>query len=140
MTCTIIPVKPQDEKHLKFLYRLLDERSAEVNIHHEKMPTYEDHVKFVQSEPYHAWYVICNDDGLLGSIYITKNDELGYFILKSQQRKGIATTAIKLLMERHKKKRYLANISPNNKAGIEFARSIGFKLIQHTYEYRSDPK
>ena len=59
----------------KFLYELLLQRKEIVNISHKKMPTYEEHVTFVKSEPYSKWYIIQIDDEKVGSIYLTKTED-----------------------------------------------------------------
>ena len=51
----LIPVSKSD---FRFLYDLLKERTSSTNISHKKMPTYKEHVKFVNSKPYAKWYVI----------------------------------------------------------------------------------
>ena len=44
----LIPVSKSD---IRFLYDLLKERNSSINISHRKMPTYKQHVKFVNSKP-----------------------------------------------------------------------------------------
>ena len=39
-----------EEIDYKFLYELLLQRKKLVNISHKKMPTYEEHVKFIESK------------------------------------------------------------------------------------------
>ena len=46
----------------RFLYLLLMERDPKTNISHRKMPTYNEHRKFIASKPYKAWYVIKVDN------------------------------------------------------------------------------
>ena len=38
-----------------FLFELLLQRSSKENISHKKMPTYEEHIKFIISKPYYKW-------------------------------------------------------------------------------------
>ena len=68
---------PINEKDYEFLYELLSERKQITFISHKKMPTYEEHVKFIESEPYSKWYIIQIDDKKIGSIYLTKENEIG---------------------------------------------------------------
>ena len=44
--------------------------------------------------------------------------------------------SIEMLMEKHPRERFLANINPANERSIEFFRSLGFVHIQNTYEKR----
>jgi RimJ/RimL family protein N-acetyltransferase len=117
-----------------FLYELLSEREPTANISHREMPTYENHIKFVMSKPYSKWYIIIYNKKKVGSIYLSKQDEIGIFIKKGMQEKGIGMKALKILMSTEPRKRFLANISPKNKKSIQFFKKNGFKLIQYTYE------
>lgn len=99
------------------------------------MPTYKEHQKFITSKPYKAWYVIYVGNTKAGSIYLSKQDEIGIFLLKRYHGKKIGQKALHLLMEMHPRKRYLANVSPKNALSAKFFKNNEFKLIQHTYEY-----
>ena len=123
-----------EETDYKFLYELLLQRKKIVNISHKKMPTYEEHVKFIESEPYSKWYIIQIDDKKIGSIYLTKENEIGIFLKESIQRRGIGSNALNELIDINPGLRYLANINPKNEKSIEFFKKSGFKLIQYTYE------
>ncbi len=118
-----------------FLYELLKERDSNVNISHKKMPTYDEHVKFVMSKPYSKWYVIQYDNQNIGSIYLSKQNEIGIFLIKKIQRKGIGQQVLEILMKKHPRQRFLANINPTNKKSIDFFIQNNFKLIQYTYEF-----
>ena len=118
----------------RFLYNLLEERDPQANISHRKMPTYHEHVLFVSSKPYSKWYVILCGTNKAGSIYITSQNEIGVFIKKSFQYKQIGSAALKKLIQKNPKKRYLANVNPKNKKSIRFFKNSGFKLIQYTFE------
>ena len=119
-----------------FLYDVLNERDPRVNISHKKMPSFAQHVKFVLSKPYSKWYVIVESEQDIGSIYLTKDNEIGIFIKKDDQGRGIGVKALKLLMEKNPRSRYLANINPKNKKSVQFFKNNGFNLIQHTYELK----
>lgn len=70
----------------------------------------------------------------IGSIYLTKMNEIGIFIKKDFQKSGIGQTTLDLLMKKNPRKRFLANVNPKNKKSISFFKRNGFKLIQYTYE------
>ena len=117
-----------------FLLNLLKERDPKANISHKKMPTYSEHVKFVKSKPYSKWYIIESSKIKVGSIYLSKNDEIGIFLKKTYQSKGIANKAVELLIQKNPRKRYLANVNPKNLNSIKFFKKNNFKLIQYTFE------
>lgn len=120
------------EEAAGILYDLLSERDIEkVGISHKRMPSYEEHIAFIRSEPYQAWYLI-EDAGYVGSIYLTRQREVGLFIFIEQQGKGYGRLAIELLRAKHPGK-LLANINPANCRSIRFFETLGFEHIQNTY-------
>jgi len=129
-----LKLKEVDEKDVQFLYNLLDERKPVTYISHKKMPTYEEHVNFVKSSPYSKWYIIEVDGERAGSIYLTKQNEIGIFLNEGLQEKGIGSNALNVLIGKNPDLRYLANINPENKKSIKFFKKLGFTLIQYTYE------
>ena len=54
------------------------------------------------------------DEKFTLSLYLSKNNEIGIFLKKIHHGKGIGSKALKLLIVKHPRKRYLANINPNN--------------------------
>ncbi len=127
-------LKPVSKSDYRFLYDLLMERNPKANISHKKMPTYNEHVSFVSAKPYSKWYVILYRVNKVGSIYLTSQNEIGIFIKKSFQNKQIGNIALRKLIQKNPKKRYLANVNPKNKKSIRFFKNSGFKLIQYTFE------
>jgi len=117
-----------------FLYDLLGQRNSIVNISHKKMPTCEEHIKFIKSKPYSKWYVIYNKDEKIGSIYLSKQNEIGIHLLKKYEKESIHLESIKKLMSLNSKIKFCANVSPKNKNYITLFKKLGFKMVQHTYE------
>jgi RimJ/RimL family protein N-acetyltransferase len=130
-----IQLKEVNNSDHEFLFELLKNRESDANISHKMMPNFDEHVKFVVSEPYSAWYIIIVNDKKLGSIYLSKQNEIGIFLINEMKGKGLGKIVLKLLMNRHPRSRYLANISPNNKQSLKFFEKNNFKLIQYTYEF-----
>ena len=126
------------EDDYRFLFNLLKERESFMNISHKKMPTFSEHVKFIRSKPYTKWYIIENGKKKVGSIYLSKQDEIGIFIKKNERQKDIGNSALELIMKKNPRERFLANINPKNKKSITFFQKNNFKLIQYTYEINSD--
>jgi RimJ/RimL family protein N-acetyltransferase len=115
------------------LFQILEEREPHQNISHLRMPTWQEHVAFVDSHPYTAWYLIAAN-GYAGTTYLSRNDEVGIFLHKEYR--GIGKQVVDALRKRHPRPRYLANINPNNYGSIAFFESMGFRHIQNTYESR----
>jgi RimJ/RimL family protein N-acetyltransferase len=123
------------EQTCRILYELLAERTADQSISHCSMPSYEQHVEFVNSVPYKAWYLIHNDDEIVGSIYLSKQREVGLFLFQKHAGKGYGAEALAQL-RKYWPGKMLANVSPRNSRSIEFFKDQGFKLIQETYALR----
>lgn len=129
-----IEIKSVKKNDSEFLYQLLLERDPIANISHKKMPSYEQHLKFLKSKPYSKWYIIWNNEQRIGSIYLTKQDEIGIVIKKEFQKGGIGKSALQLIINKNPRQRYLANVAINNNKSKRFFEKNDFKLIQHTYE------
>lgn len=121
----------------RLLYKLLEEREPRVNISHRAMPTWKQHLAFVARRPYVAWYLIKSGRDYVGAIYLTARNEIGVFILAQSRGLGLGPRAVRLLIGRHGRRRYLANINPRNGQSARTFRKMGFRLIQQTYELRT---
>jgi len=132
MVTVILKAVKNDD--IEFLYQLLKQRDFRVNISHKKLPNFSKHEKFVLSKPYKKWYIIISNKKKIGSIYLTNQDEIGLFLIKEVHNRGIGSKALDMLMVKHPKKRFLANVSPLNLQSQKFFKKHGFKLIQYTYE------
>ena len=131
---SLISLRTVRDSDGEFLFELLKERDPRANISHKKMPSYDEHIKFIKSKPYTRWYIILKSKERVGSIYLSKNDEIGLFLSKEYQKKNIGNTALVELIRKNPRKRYLANVNPKNKKSSTFFKKNNFKLIQHTYE------
>jgi len=117
-----------------FLYELLKNKNPNSNISHKKIPSYDEHVEFVMSKPYTNWYIIECDKKNVGTIYLSKQDEIGISINNDYEYDQIVKTALKLLMKLNPRKRYLANVSPNDVRSQEFLLKNGFTGLENIYE------
>jgi len=67
----IIPTETQTG----ITYDLLLQRRHSIS--HGFTPVFEDHVKFVNSNPYRAWYLAMNNQKAVGTFYISKENTIG---------------------------------------------------------------
>jgi len=116
------------------LYQLLEERPPAANINHRGMPSLDEHRRFVASQPYVAWYLIADQDEVVGAVYLTPADEIGVFVFKEYHGWGHARRAIGALVKAHPRERYLANIAPGNGPSLNLFKKFDFVHIQETYE------
>ena len=133
-----IELKEVSDDDIIFLYDLLEKRNPEENISHTHMPNFEGHREFVLSKPYTNWYIIKKNNEKIGSIYLSKRDEIGVSILDSFEFDEIAKSSFKLLMELNPRKRYLANVSPKNKISQRFLEKNGFVGLEYVYELKNN--
>jgi len=90
----------------------------------------------MQAHPYRFWYLIMANKHPIGAIYLSHRDEIGIFIFYAYRGAGFGPEAIRQLMYKHPRKRFLANIAPRNAASILLFRRLGFTHLQNTYEYQ----
>jgi RimJ/RimL family protein N-acetyltransferase len=121
----------------KLLYQLLEERDMHVNISHRRMPTWKEHIRFIARRPYDFWYLIKSEQYYVGAIYLTSMSEIGIGILLQWRGRGFGPAAIKALMRKHPRDRFLANINPKNVKSIGMFQDMGFHIIQQTFELRN---
>lgn len=147
MSIALISVYSSDqmmqEYYNIFLYGLLAEREPYQNISHKEMPTFENHVKFVKSKPYKEWFVIYDTEQKkrVGSVYLSKENEIGVFISKNQRKRGFARKAVLQTMEYfYHVKHIKANIAPTNSPSICFFVNMGFKYDGALLVETAEPK
>lgn len=125
-----------DENRYQVLLNLLATRKPRQAISHKAMPSWEQHVEFVDSRPFAAWYFIEDADDkacrYVGACYLTTRREVGLFLFPSRQGKGWGRRALEELRRLHPGP-LLANIAPRNTESADFFMDAGFRKIQETY-------
>ena len=129
-----IKLKPVTKNDALFLYELLKTKDPIANISHKKMPSYDEHVNFILSNPYTIWYIIEYEGKKIGSVYLSKHDEIGIYLVDNSLYDKIGKSIIKLLIKNNPRKRYLAKVSPQNKKLQNFFVNNGFTSLEYTYE------
>ena len=122
------------ENDALFLYELLKTRDSLANISHKKMPSYDEHVNFILSNPYAIWYIIEYEGKKIGFVYLSKHDEIGISLVDNSLYDKIGKSIIKLLIKNNPRKHYLAKVSPRNKKLQNFFVNNGFTGLEYTYE------
>ena len=131
-----IKLKQVTKNDMLFLHELLKNKDPNASISHKKMPSYDEHVEFVMSKPYTNWYIIKYDKKNVGSIYLSKQDEIGISINTDYEYDQIVKSALKLLMKLNRRKRYLANVGPKGVKSQEFLLKNGFTSLEYVYEIK----
>ena len=139
---TLVSVHRARTKAVPVLYQLLKERPEYARISHKKMPTLNEHEKFVRSHPFYEWYLIRKSNCYVGELQVTRLNEIGISILKRYQGQGFAEAALKLFVESHQPlhdkpavrvKAWLANVAPDNEDSKKFFSRMGFVKVQETF-------
>ena len=131
-----VKLKQVTKNDALFLYEILKNKDPNANISHKKMPSYDEHVEFVMSKPYTNWYIIEYDKKNVGTIYLSKQDEIGISINNDYEYAQIVKPALKLLMKLNQRKRYLANTNPKDVRAQEFLLKNGFTSLENVYEMK----
>lgn len=127
------------EKHIhQLLYKLLTERTTQQSISHTKMPTLGNHIKFIRKKPYKEWWMVYIQEHIVGSLYVTHQNEIGLFLFKKHQKKNYGSKILEKLFNLYPRTKFLANINPLNENSIKFFNKHNFTLIreditQNTY-------
>ena len=129
-----IKLKPVTKNDALFLYELLKTKDPIANISHKKMPSYDEHVNFILSNPYAIWYIIEYEGKKIGSVYLSKHDEIGISLIDNSLYDKIGKSIIKLLIKNNPRKHYLAKVSPRNKKLQNFFVNNDFTGLEYTYE------
>lgn len=145
----LVPVHDEQgvasDRMVEWLYELLREREDEhQNNISFKLPEFDEHIRFVQSNPYRYWYLIEAPApmGLVGYISATRRNEIGIVLKRTARRRGYGGAALQQFIDTHKplpaipserSGRWLANINPANEASKALFRSLGFSHIQETF-------
>jgi RimJ/RimL family protein N-acetyltransferase len=129
----LIDVYERPDCH-QILYDLLKERDETTNINHRELPEWWQHVKYVDSRPHDVWNFIEVEGQIVGSCYVTPDDEIGIFIFRAHQGKRYGPEAVRLLMWRTGKRNYKAHVNPRNERSASLFARLGFICKQHTYE------
>ena len=127
-----IHIRSVIDSDFRFLFNLLKERSSTENISHKKMPTYNEHKKFVKSKPYSSWYLVVHSNKKIGSVYLSKNAEIGIFLKKEFQAHDIGKKVLEMIIQKNPRKRYLANINPKNikfKPAINIIKKVTSRIL-----------
>ena len=121
------------ERNVGILYQLMKERDPSECISHRVMPTLDQHLQFVLGRPYRDWYIVNKFDHPVGAIYLSKENEIGIWILKEYRGQGCGAQAVSLMMQKYRGWRLKANVAPGNLNSHTLFRTLGFKQLQVTY-------
>ena len=113
-----------------FIYNLVSEfLKTDLSVTFLSMPSIEEFFKNKIKR-----YIISDGKESLGFVQILENNEVGYFLDKKFQNKGIGTECVELLMKINPRKRFFATINDKNKFSKKLIKKLGFKPKATIYE------
>lgn len=118
-------LRPVERSDYGFLYELLEKRPTQYNITHKWIPLYEQHVDFLESQPYSEHYIVEEDGKRIGQLYIRDNQFVGIHTLDNDEEK--------VLQMLDKDKDYQFEVSPRNKHFQAILKRNGYRLLHETY-------
>ena len=84
-----------------------------------------------------VFYLVYNNNKIVGLVTITDRNEIGYGIIEQFRRKNLAKDAIKELMIKEKRPYYWSLIDKNNEVSMKFIQSLGFVPRGIVYGYNT---
>ena len=113
-----------------FIYNLVSEfLKTDLSVTFLSMPSIEEFFKIKIKR-----YMISDGKEPLGFVQILENNEVGYFLDKKFQNKGIGTECVELLMKINPRERFFATINDKNEFSKKLIKKLGFKPKATIYE------
>ena len=69
--------------HKKILFDLFRKRDEGEKISAKKHQNFKEHCNFVENHPYRYWFLIWSGANYVGSLYVTKNNHIGVYLINS---------------------------------------------------------
>ena len=127
--------------HIKILFDILKKRSSNSNISHSKLPTLKEHKAFVYSKPYRFWFLIKRSEDTIGSVYITRYNEISIKLIKHNTKiyKDTLLLIIKNIkplkgIASKRNKSFLINVSAKDKKQTNLLSKLRLRKIQETFK------
>ena len=129
------------ENQTKELFHQLKQRAHSIS--HRTIPAYEDHYKFVNNNPYRAWFIIKVTNQVIGNIYVHFDNSIGLNCNTSITELQIKSTLKKLYLKLRPLKAkpsvrfggYFLNVSSSNTDLQNKLIKIGLKESQRSYRF-----
>jgi hypothetical protein len=125
-------------KQIIYLYDLLKARKH--NISHRIIPSIKQHADFVKNHPYRVWYLLNDGDNYVGTVYLLKNNSIGFSCLENKY--WALELTLQFIQNRYKPLKEIKSIRPSyfhinipitNKKLIKYFEVSNAKRIQITY-------
>ena len=132
-----------ESKQVSFLFKLLKARNSNNSISHNVVPSLNSHKKFVLSYPYRCWFIIQKSNKPIGSVYLTKLNEIAIHFL-SHKDMVLYKLVLLFILNTFNPLRgvpsvrsdfFIINLPINNNITSKLIKKLGGKKIQETYRF-----
>jgi len=152
---TLVKLDTSDKEDQKFLYEILKFRWSKpyINIkykHSNQLPSFEDHVKYINSGKFKKFYKIYLQEYPIGMIYIDINNVNGTFLLPHLLKKAIQNVDIRdvkdtltarihsaLFKDNPEVELHYATVNPNNTASLSALLENGYEMVEYTLAFKT---
>jgi len=118
----------------KFMYNLLEEYvKTNLSVTVLTLKPFNEYFKIYNSNNLKTYIVIIKEENA-GFVHITKEGEIGYYLGKKYEGKGIASRAVKEMLHLNPMERYYSVVNIKNIRSSELVEGLGFLPKGITYE------
>lgn len=128
------------DNQINQLFNLFKSKSENYKISSSENIKYIEHYRFCMNHPYRIWCLVYNDVQLIGSFYITFDNVVSLYLVKSYENYYIdlldyILNDVKPLPEipSIRQGRFIVNVSQSNKKIRSFLSNSKFKILQVSY-------
>jgi hypothetical protein len=128
----------KSDDDVRELFCILESRSF--GISHQKMPSYEEHRKFVKHHPYRFWYIIKINGLTAGSLYFNFDNSIGLsmpecspLIIESALRRAIRLHRPLSRKASLRPGHFFINVNPQNRPMQGALKKLGWTPLQVSY-------
>ncbi len=124
-----------DDRH--FIYKLVEDYlKTDFSITVITLKPFDEYFKAYSENDLKTYIIMVNNERA-GFVHITKDGEIGYYLTKKYQNKGIATNAVMDMLKMHPRERYFATVNVNNIRSNNLVKKLGFQPKGTIYEKRN---
>lgn len=126
------------KEHIDYLYSSLEKRTY--NVSHKLMPSYLEHLDFVNNHPYRVWMLVKISKDIIGNFYLQKDNSIGLHL--DEGKLEFFSQTIDLILKKWKpldgiksirNQNFIFNVVDGNVDLVEELQKIGAHKIQSTY-------
>ncbi len=109
-----------------FIYKLIEDYlKTDLSVTVLTLKPFDEYFKDYRSNNLKTYVIVVNGERA-GFVHITKDGEIGYYLRKKYEGKGIASNAVKDMLKLQPMKKYFATVNVNNTRSKKLVTELGF--------------